>query len=79
MQQLFKIGDKVRLRYTKAYDDITYIITGKPVLSIHTNTYIIESLDMTPIKEIYIDEIYLVYDKKYLRHLKLNQLIGDYR
>lgn len=81
---LFNIGDRVRVKYymdsTINKNNVVYEITNTTHMDMtdgtKVNVYLMEAMVESIIKEIYIDELYLVYDGNYLRELKLKKIIN---
>lgn len=81
---LFDIGDKVNIKYyeKKGLNKTSFKIINRTILldgenSINgVNVYVIESIGISPTQEKYIDEIYLKYEKAYLRKLKLKEILN---
>lgn len=82
IEYLFKINDKVRIKYYVGTNDkmnLVYTITNKSYLTTEAYTkvctYVLEAMYNGVVKEVLIDESYLEYDCNYLRQLKLKQLM----
>lgn len=86
-EYLFNVGDKVKIKYfTDTADNYTYKITHRQQLldgdqtdANSVNVYVMESVGIKPIQERYIDEVYLEYERNYLRQQKLKFLENVYK